>query len=340
MAVKFRDYYETLKVPRNASQDEIRKSYRKLARQYHPDVNPGDKEAEEKFKDIQEAYAVLSDPEKRKRYDQLGSNWKAGSDFTPPPGWSPGGIEFEDLSDLEDIFGHGGGFSDFFQSIFSGFGGSRAGRDRTYRQRKPRGNDVEAEIELTLPEVHSGTTKRITLRTIQPCPQCGGRGRVGGRSCPACRGSGRQVTPRTMTVNIAPGARNGSVVRLAGKGEPSPANGEAGDLFLKIKILPHPQFEMVGVNDIQIELPVSPWEAALGAEIEVPTLENPVTMKVPPGSQSGSRFRLKGQGLRTRRGGRGDLYVKLKVVLPKKLSRKEEELLKELARVSGFRPRD
>jgi curved DNA-binding protein len=266
MTVKFRDYYETLNIKRDVSQDDIRKAYRKLARKYHPDVNPGDQSAEEKFKDIQEAYAVLSDPKKRKRYDQLGANWQAGSDFTPPPGWRQREVQYEDFSDLEDIFGQGaGGFSDFFQSIFSGIGKrTQQNRSGFNRHRRPRNKDIEAELELTLEEIHQGVTKRLTLRTVHPCPECGGRGSSRNQTCPVCNGTGQKVTPKTMTVNIAAGARNGSMVRLAGKGEQSSPNSAAGDLFLKIKLLPHPRFKLVGSDDIEIDLPISPWEAALG----------------------------------------------------------------------------
>jgi DnaJ-class molecular chaperone len=341
MTVKFRDYYETLNVKRDASHEEIRKAYRKLARKHHPDLNPGDKSAEERFKDIQEAYAVLSDPEKRSRYDQLGNDWQAGSDFTPPPGWNQGRVEFQDLSDLEEIFGQGGGFSDFFQSIFSGFGVNPNQRTRNSRnrQKRPRQGDINAELELTLEEIHQGVTKRITLRTIHACTECGGRGAKQGQTCPACRGTGQQVSPKEMKVNITPGARKGSVVRIAGKGESFRQDQPAGDLYLKIKVADHPKFKLLTGDDIEMELPISPWEAVLGTDIRVATLDGSVSMKIPAGTQGNSRFRLKEQGLRRRKGGRGDLFVRIKIVIPKNPSQEELALIKELAEISRFNPR-
>ncbi len=337
MAVKYRDYYQTLGVKRDASQKNIRKVYRSLARKFHPDVNPGDKAAEEKFKDIQEAYAVLSDPKKRKEYDQLGASWQQGADFTPPQGWSGTRVEFGDIGDISDIFGGGGGFSDFFESIF---GGARGPQGRRQHQRfSARGSDIEAEIELTLEEVHRGTQPTLTLQVEKACPTCRGTGLSGRAPCVQCRGRGRLLEPKTMTVKIAPGARDNSVVRLAGKGAAGTGGAPSGDLFLRIRIKPDPRFEMVGTDDIQVELPVSPWEAALGTKVPVPTLEGSVEVTIPPGTQGGSRLRLRGQGLRKRNGGRGDQYVKVRIVLPASLSREEEKILKELARVSKFDPR-
>lgn len=337
MTVKYRDYYQTLGVERSATQKEIRKSYRNLARKYHPDVNPGDKTAEEKFKDIQEAYAVLSDPEKRKKYDQLGASWQQGADFTPPPGWTGTRVEFGDIGDLSDIFGGGGGFSDFFESIFGGMRGTR-GRGQ---QRSPsmKGSDIEAEIELTLEEVHRGARPTLTIQIEKPCPACGGAGLSARTPCGQCGGRGRVVEPRTITAKIAPGARPNSVVRLAGKGASGSGGAPPGDLFLRIKIKPHPRFEIVGTDDIQVELPVSPWEAALGTKVPVPTLEGSVEVTIPPGTQGGSRLRLRGQGLNKRTGQRGDQYVRIRIVLPTSLSREEERILKELAKVSKFDPR-
>src|SRR5919197_2012878 len=191
MAVKFQDYYEVLGVPRTATEDDIKKAYRKLARKYHPDVNPGDKTAEEKFKDIGEAYAVLSDPEKRQRYDQLGENWKAGADFTPPPGWEGGRVEYGDFGDL---FGAGrgpGGFSDFFEALFGARRGPRAGAGFAMR-----GQDVEAVIELSLEEAHYGTTRAITLQTTAVCPTCNGSGMRDKQPCATCRGMGVVMRPK------------------------------------------------------------------------------------------------------------------------------------------------
>jgi len=340
MSVKYKDYYKVLGVKRDASQQEIRKAYRELARKYHPDVNPGDKEAEERFKDIQEANTVLSDPEKRKMYDRLGSDWKAGADFTPPPGWEGQRVEFRDLSDLEDLFGGGaGGFSDFFQSIFGGFGMREGGQFRASRRSAPKGSDLEATIELDLEDIHRGTHRTVTLHSLQICPECRGKGVKGRQPCPVCRGEGRVREPKRMKVKISPGAREGSVLRLKGKGERTAPNAPAGDLYLRIKVKPHPLFTVVGEDNVQIEVPVSPWEASLGVKLKVPTLDGSVEMSVPPGTQSGARLRLRGQGLHKRGSGRGDQLVRIKIVIPSSLSREEEELMKKLAEVSTFTPR-
>lgn len=289
MAVKFRDYYQVLGVARAATADEIKKAYRKLARKHHPDVNPGDKTAEERFKELNEAYEVLFDADKRRRYDQLGENWKAGADFQPPPDWSDlaeaGGFDFS------EVFGRGArasgssGFSDFFEALF---GGGRAGA------RAPmRGSDVEAEITLTLEEAHRGVTRNIALNASKP---------------------------QSFEVNISAGVRDGLLIRLAGQGGPGAGNAPAGDLFLRVRIAPHPCFSLIGEDDIQVELPVAPWEVALGARVSAPTLDGPVEITIPACAQGGQRLRLRGQGLNQRRGGRGDQYVKLKIVIPPKLS--------------------
>ena len=311
MAVKFRDYYDVLSVARTATDDEIKKAYRTLARKYHPDVNPGDKTAEEKFKELNEAYEVLSDPEKRKRYDRLGANWKAGSDFTPPPGWEQGQGAYRDMG---DIFGAAGGgrsatgFSDFFESLFGGRGG-RAGAGFAMR-----GFDIEGEIPLSLEEAHRGVTRSVTLQ--------GPNG------------------PKTLDVNIPAGVHDGSVIRLAGQGEPGTGNAPAGDLLLRVRLEPHPLFSVLSNGDVQIDLPVAPWEAALGARVNVPTLDGSVEMTIPAGAQGGQRLRLRGQGLNRRQGGRGDEYVRLKIVIPPKLTEAEKALFAKLAAESRFNARE
>jgi curved DNA-binding protein len=315
MAVKFKDYYEVLGVPRGASEDEIRKTYRQLARKYHPDVNPNDKSAEEKFKEINEAYEVLSDADKRKRYDELGANWKSGADFTPPPGARNGRVNFTDFADGFGGARSAGDFSDFFESLFGGRGSARSSADF----RMP-AQDIEAEISLTLEEAHRGVKRNITL-------QSSGTDRM-----------------KSLEVTIPPGVREGTVIRLAGQGEPGANGGPPGDLYLHVRIEPHPLFEIVGDADVQIEFPVAPWEAALGAKVTVPTLDGPVEMKIPAGTQGGKRLRLRGQGLPTRinqrRGGRGDQYVKIKIVIPPKLTAKEKELFEKLGAESHFDPRE
>jgi curved DNA-binding protein len=334
MAVKFQDYYEVLGVPRAATADDIKKAYRKLARKYHPDVNPGDSTAEEKFKDIGEAYAVLSDPEKRQRYDQLGENWKAGADFTPPPGWEGGRV---DLGDLGDLFGGGrgqGGFSDFFETLF----GTRRGR-RTGANFAMRGQDVEATIELSLEEAHRGVTRTITLHTTAICPACNGSGEKQKQSCATCQGTGVVVRPKTLDVIIPPGVRHGSVIRLAGQGEPGTGQAPAGDLLLHVRLRTHALFHVLGEGDVEIDLPVAPWEAALGAKVRVPTIDGAVDMTVPVGAQGGQRLRLRGQGLQRRSGGRGDQYVRLQLVNPPTLTDSERTLFEKLAATSHFNPR-
>ncbi len=322
MATKFRDYYEVLGVGRTANADEIKKAYRKLARKHHPDVNPGDKGAEERFKDINEAYEVLSDPEKRKRYDSLGENWRAGSDFTPPPGQAAGArrtagtrVDFGDMGDLGGFSVGQGGFSDFFESLFGERRSPRAGQGFTMR-----GADVEGELPLTLEEAHRGGTRTVVVNH---------RG--------GTRAEGESDTgSRSLEVTIPPGVRDGSVIRLAGQGEPGVGNAPAGDLLLRVRLLPHPLFRVVGEDDIELELPVAPWEAALGAQARVPTLDGSAELTIPAGTQGGKRLRLRGQGLNRRGGGRGDQYVRLKIVIPPSLSPQERELFEQLASVSRF----
>jgi DnaJ-class molecular chaperone len=335
MAVKFQDYYEVLEVPRTATADDIKKAYRKLARKYHPDVNPGDTSAEEKFKQVGEAYEVLSDPEKRKRYDQLGEHWKAGADFTPPPGWEGGRVEYADFGDLFGAGGGAGGFSDFFETLFGGRRGRRAGTGFAMR-----GQDVEAAIELSLEEAHRGTTRAITLQTTAVCPTCNGGGRHENQPCATCRGAGAVARPKTLDVTIPTGVRHGSVIRLAGQGEAGIGNAPAGDLLLHVQLSPHPLFHALEEGDVEVELPVAPWEAALGAKVRVPTIEGAVDMTVPAGAQGGQRLRLRGQGIQRRGSGRGDQYVRLKLVNPPTLTDSERALFEQLAAASRFNPRE
>jgi DnaJ-class molecular chaperone len=335
MAVKFQDYYEVLGVSRTATADDIKQAYRKLARKYHPDVNPGDKTAEEKFKDIGEAYEVLSDPEKRKRYDQLGENWKTGADFTPPPGWEGGHVAYGDFGDLFGAGRGSGGFSDFFETLFGARRGPRAGAGFAMR-----GRDIEAAIELSLEEAHHGTTRTITLQTTAVCPTCNGSGMQEKQPCAMCRGAGVVTRPKTLDVTIPAGVRHGSVIRLAGQGEPGTGNAPAGDLLLHVQLRPHPLLHVLDEGDVEIELPVAPWEAALGAKVRVPTIEGALDMTIPAGAQGGQRLRLRGQGLHRRGSGRGDQYVRLKLVNPPTLTESERALFEQLAAASRFNPRE
>ena len=301
-----KDYYEVLGVKRGASDDEIKKAYRKLARKFHPDLNPGDKNAEGQFKQLQEAYDVLAKAEDRKLYDEYGDNWravKAGAGVPPPPGPEPraGAYDFNDFDFGRFSSGGSGGF-DIFEELF---GGAR-GRG----QPRGRGRDVEAELELSLEEAHRGGRRTLQM----------------------------QGAEKTIDVNIPAGVRDGSTVRLAGQGGAGANGSEPGDLYLHIKLLPHPVFTVKG-DDLEVELPLAPWEAVLGANVEAPTLDGKVAVKIPAGARSGQRLRLRGQGLNKRSGGRGDEYARLKIVVPKEVSAEERRLYEELKRVSQFNAR-
>ncbi|HTA32834.1 MAG TPA: DnaJ C-terminal domain-containing protein [Solirubrobacteraceae bacterium] len=312
MAVAYQDYYETLGVARDASEKDIRSAYRKLAREHHPDVNkePG---AEDRFKQISEAYEVLRDKDKRERYDRLGANWKAGQDVSGAGG--AGGFEEafrggDGFSDVRVDFG-GGDFSDFFESLFGGQGArARGGAGRAGANGFAlRGADQETTLELTLEEAAAGGKKRLSL------------------------GDGRD-----FEVEIPQGVRAGQRIRLAGQGGPGSGGGPAGDLFLRVRVKRHPLFRVKG-NDLYVDLPVSPWEAALGAEVPVRTLSGTARVRVPPDSSSGRRLRLRGEGLPTTGGAAGDLHAVVTVRVPKRLEQEERELFEQLAAVSKFDPR-
>ena len=301
MSVGFKDYYEVLGVPRDASADDIRRAYRKLARQYHPDINH-DSDAEDRFKEVGEAYEVLNDPEKRERYDRLGDPRSAGAG-------GPDVADFEDMfgrsgfgSDVRVEFGEGG-FSDFFESLFGQGAGTADGGPL-------RGRDREAVLELSLEEALEGGRRRLSLDSDE-----------------------------SFEVNIPAGVREGQRIRIAGKGAGGRGGGPAGDLYLLVHLRPHRRFRREG-DDLQVDLRVAPWEAALGATVPVPTLSGTAQVKVPPGSSSGRRLRLRGRGLPTRDGGRGNLYATVVIAVPKKLSDEERELFEKLAAVSGFDPRE
>src|SRR5713101_8520432 len=315
MPVQFRDYYETLGVPKTASEEEIRSAFRKLARKYHPDVAKDKKGAEEKFKEINEAYEVLSDSEKRKKYDQLGADWNRPGGFQPPPGWGaqpPEGGFYQWGGDDGVQFEFGGtGFSDFFEAFFGGGRGRSAfggfgGREATVE----RGADVEADILVTLEEALNGSTRTVSLR----------------------RAGSNKV--ENYQVKIPRGVREGQRIRLAGQGETGVGGGKSGDLFLRVRLARHPDFSVEG-SDLIHELKIAPWQAALGAEIEVPTLEGSVRLKVPAGTQGGQRFRLRERGLPGVSGKRGDLYVVAQINIQKKLSERELEIWSQLAKLHG-----
>lgn len=347
MAANIKDYYELLGVKRGASDDEIKKAYRKLARKFHPDLNPGDKTAEEQFKQVQEAYDVLSDSEDRKLYDQYGENWRAvkSGAGAPPPGWEraqrstrsggPGAGDFDFNFDYSGDFGGfrggpGEGF-DIFEEIFN-----RGRRGRATR--RGRGRDVEAELELSLEEAHRGGRRSLQMQTAEVCPTCNGTGVKDGETCDTCGGAGEVLRPKTIEVNIPKGVRDGSTIRLAGQGGAGSNGNEPGDLYLHIRLRPHPQFRVNG-DDLEAELSIAPSEAVLGAKVEAPTIDGKVELTVPPGTNTGQRLRLRGQGLNKRKGGRGDEYVRMKIVVPKEVSAEERRLYEELQRISRFDPR-
>ncbi|MDH7498668.1 MAG: DnaJ C-terminal domain-containing protein [Syntrophomonadaceae bacterium] len=324
MSIPYHDYYETLGVSRDASTKEIKAAYRKLARKWHPDLHSGAKkaEAEEKFKQINEAYEVLSDPEKRSKYDRLGSHWREGQDFQPPPD-----MEGFRVYTTGADFGRSG-FSDFFETLF---GAQYAGKGSTPRARV-RGEDVESEIELTLEEAYRGTSRSLQVAGGKACADCHGTGVRGRSFCPTCGGTGSVAETRTLQVNIPAGVHHGSRIRLKGQGYEGIGGGPRGDLFLKVRILPHPVFTVKG-SDVEVQLTVEPDQAVLGDKVEVPTLDGPVVMTVPPGSRNGTRLRLQGKGLPRKDGTRGDQYVRLVIDIPRQVDEQQRALYEQLRRL-------
>lgn len=349
-----RDYYEVLGVNKNASQDEIKKAYRKLAMKYHPDRNPDDAKAKEKFQECQKAYNILSDEQKRQMYDQFGH---AGVNQGGGPGGGPGAGGF---GGFEDVFG------DIFGDIF-GQGGGRAGggRSRSYAQR---GADLKYDLTITLEEAVHGLNKSVKIPTwvackpcdgsgakkgskpvncttchgsghvrmqqgffsvTQTCPTCHGQGQTIGDPCNTCHGQGRTQETKTLSVKIPPGVDNGDRIRLSGEGEAGVHGGPTGDLYVELHITPHPIFEREG-NNLYCEVPVSFITAALGGELEVPTIDGKVKLKIPAETQSGKLFRLRGKGVKAlRSSGTGDLMCRVMVETPVNLDAKQKDMLKE-----------
>jgi curved DNA-binding protein len=318
--MEYKDYYKLLGVSKNASEKEIKSAFRKLARKHHPDVNPNDPQAEARFKDINEAYDVLSDPEKRSKYDQLGADWQRWQQAGRNPGdfdWSqwatgPAGqrvhVRYGTAEDLEDLFGGGSPFSDFFNSIFGGLGGNAqaaSGFDNFNYQPQPRrGRDMEHEVEISLAEAYHGTTRLLAK------------------------------DGRRLEVKIPPGAKTGTRVRMRGEGSNGVAGGHAGDLYLRVNVAPDPHFERKG-DDLYVAAPVDLYTAVLGGEVRVPTLVGEVKLKVPAGSQNGQTFRLRGKGMPKlhKPAEHGDLYARLDVRLPVNLTPKQRELFEQLRRL-------
>ena len=311
--MEYKDYYDILGVSREADEKEIKRAYRRLARKHHPDVNPGDAEAEERFKEINEAYEVLSDPEKRLKYEQLGTDWARWQQTGGRPGdfdWSrwttgtPGGgqrvhVRYGTPEDLEDLFGGSSPSSDFFAQIFGGMGGFE------YQVRPQRGQDYEQALEISLREAYQGTTRVL------------------------------QKDERRLEVKIPPGARTGTRVRMAGEGGPGAAGGKVGDLYLRVEVAPDPQFERQG-DDLHVTVPVDLYTALLGGQVQVPTLSGSVMLTIPAGTQNERTFRLRGKGLPHLRQSKqhGDLYAQVDVQLPTRLTPRQRKLFEELRRIS------
>jgi len=305
--LKYKDYYKILGVARDAGQDEIKRAYRKLARKYHPDVSK-EANAEENFKEVGEAYEVLSDPEKRSAYDQLGSNWKAGQEFKPPPGWDGADSFHEDL-------GREGIFSDFFESLFGrGFGAPHAG---IYESR--RRSDRYARVEIDLEDAYTGATRTITFQL----PEVDGQGRL-------------HMRERTLNIKIPKGVKEGQYIRLASQGGAGSKGTASGDLYLEVHFRPHRFYRVDGL-DVILAVPIAPWEAALGAKISVPTPAGPVELKIPEGSGSGRKLRLRGRGIPGNPS--GDLYVILEIAVPPVNNERARELFKTMERELHFNPR-
>lgn len=311
-------------VPRTATADEIKRAYRKLARKYHPDVSK-EPNAEEKFKEVQEAYEVLKDPKKREAYDQLGSEWKSGQEFRPPPGWQ-GFAGFHPGRETEFNAEDLGGFSDFFENIFGGAGarthqtGSPHFRYQRRHDFSQRGNDQHAKISVPLEEAYNGALKSIQLQV----PEIDANGQI-------------HPNTRTLKITVPKGVISGQQLRLAEQGMPGIGKGPAGDLYLEIELEPHRLFTVQG-HDIYLTLPITPWEAALGAKVTVPTLGGPVDMKIAPNSQAGQKLRLKGRGLPGKTP--GDQYALLQIVTPPAQSESQKQLYETMAKEMPFNPRE
>jgi DnaJ-class molecular chaperone len=319
-----KDYYQILGVNRNASEKEIKQAFRRLARKHHPDLNAGDKAAEAKFKEINAAYEVLSNPEKRKKYDQFGDQWEYADQFAKSGGqervrwdFGKGGSTFE--------YGDLSGFGDIFSSLFGDSGlGSRM------RRGPRRGQDIESPVEVTLEEAYHGSTRMMQLQTQEPCTACGGTGRVGNRVCTICNGAGGKITPKRLEVKIPVGVRDGSRIRIAGEGGPGLAGGSKGDLYLVVKVLPHKLFERKG-DDLYTEVSVPLATAILSGEVRLPTLNGNLSLKIPPETQNGKVFRLAGKGMpQLGNNKHGNMFAKVKVVLPTNLTEEERKLFERL----------
>jgi molecular chaperone DnaJ len=338
--MEYKDYYKILGVKKNAPDKEIKSAYRKLARKYHPDVNPGDKTAETRFKEINEAHAVLIDAEKRKKYDTLGPDWEKRFQQTYRPGagqrsptYSPGAQDSAEFSDFfETLFGQrsgsGGGTGGFDFDIGSLFGRGR-GRQAAAPQR---GADAEQPVEISLREAFTGTEQSFTVQRTEQCATCNGTGQVNERVCPTCQGAGVVTKNKRLEVKIPPGVREGSRIRVSGEGTPGVSGGPSGDIYLVVHISPDERFRREA-DHLYTDVNVPLTTLVLGGEIEIPTVSGKLMMRIPPGSQNGRTLRLGGQGMPALKGGvRGDLFVKLYARLPTTLDERQRELFQQLER--------
>lgn len=341
------DFYETLGVKRDATEKDIRQAFRRLARRFHPDVNPGNADAEARFKEINAAYEVLSDAENRKKYDKYGDQWQhadqieemrrrqGGAGFGnggfgargfASQGFGGGGQTYEfNIEDLEDLggFGGGGGGSIFENLFRRGGAGGGAGRRR--------GQDVESSTRISLEEAYQGATRTVEVREgLETCRICGGEGKIAGATCHACRGTGNAAPLKRIEVTIPAGVQSGTRIRVAGRGAPGANGGPNGDLYLNVEVRPHPRFERKG-DDLHVEVDVPVADAALGGEVRVPTLKGrALALTIPAGTQGGKVFRLAGQGMPRQRGGFGDLHAKARLVIPEHLTEEQRELFERL----------
>jgi curved DNA-binding protein len=313
----FQDYYNVMGVERDASQDEIKRAYKKLARKYHPDVSK-DPDAETRFKQVGEAYQVLKDPEKRAAYDQIGANRQAGEDFTPPPGWDAG-FEYSGGDAGGYAGGDASGYSDFFESLFGhGFRSAQAGQGRGHEDFNAHGQDHHAKVLIELEDAYSGATRSITLNVSEV---------VGGHVV---------TKQRTLNVKIPKGVKQGQKIRLTGQGSPAMGSGQAGDLYLEIEFNPHGIYR-VDARDVYLDVPITPWEAALGASIKVPTPDGTVDLKIPAGTLSSKKMRLRGRGIPGKPS--GDLYVVPQITLPPADSKLAKELYQKMEKELAYNPR-
>jgi curved DNA-binding protein len=330
--LKFQDYYERLGVSRDADETAIKKAYRKLALKWHPDRHPeeGREQAEEEFKRIAEAYEVLSDSEKRAKYDRFGENWQDGQDFQPPPGHRTMTPE-----EFEAAFGGAGGFSDFFRENFGQeFQRNFHGAPRSHARYRYRGADVRAELHLSITDALTGGKRSFEFPARVSCPTCGGTGILEQHVCPTCAGVGQVHKRRTVELRIPDDVRDGMRLRLRGLGEAGAGGGERGDVHLLLRLDDDDIFRHAG-NDLETDVTVPPWVAHCGGKTDAFTARGAVTLTIPAGTRSGQRLRLRGQGLATESGDRGDLLARIVMDLPSHVTERQDALLRELAALDG-----